>query len=107
MARDLYFGLKESILKVNDELIFNPQKYYISIRNKKNIAYIKFRKKYIEIVIMREEEELRNTVRTCRVKSLGSGVQRFYNGSSASVLLEKQNQFTEICECLMPLMNKI
>tara|TARA_A100001011_G_scaffold299075_1_gene312121 strand:+ start:835 stop:1005 length:171 start_codon:yes stop_codon:yes gene_type:complete len=56
---------------------------------------------------MREEEELRNTVRTWRVKSLGSGVQRFYNGSFASVLLEKQNQFPEICDCLTPLINKI
>jgi hypothetical protein len=34
--KDIYGMLKEKTQKLNSELIFNPQKYYISVRYNKN-----------------------------------------------------------------------
>ena len=50
LIKQLYNKIKSFALKLDKNLIFNPQKYYISIRSKKNIAYIKFRSKKLRIL---------------------------------------------------------
>jgi hypothetical protein len=55
---NIYNMLKEKISNYNPDLIFNPQRYYISIRSDRNIAFIKIRKKKVRIIIMLPEEEL-------------------------------------------------
>ena len=46
-VRDIYMQIKDASLKIDPHFIFNPQKYYISIRNKKNKAYLNLGKKKI------------------------------------------------------------
>ena len=48
--KNIYLEIKSKLLKINSSLIFNPQKYYISIRSTKNIVYIKIRQKKIRLI---------------------------------------------------------
>ena len=105
-VKDLYYKLKESLLTVNPNIVFNPQKYYISIRTNKNHVYLKGRKRWLDLVIMKEEEEILEIIKTCRVRSLSGSVQKFYSGSCASVYLEKEDQIGEIIDCLQSLISK-
>ncbi len=51
-----YFKHKEKLLKINRNLVFNPQKFHISVVHDRNIAYFKFRKKKIRLVITLSEK---------------------------------------------------
>ncbi len=44
-VKSIYNKIKTSLLSYKSEVIFNPQKYYISIRTTRNIAYIQIRKR--------------------------------------------------------------
>ncbi|MGA7195439.1 MAG: hypothetical protein WBW94_17615 [Anaerolineales bacterium] len=85
IVRDIYAKIKEITLNKDGSIVFNPQKYYISIKGPKNIAYIKLRNKKIRFIAMIPEEIIRNTVKHYAIASLSSGVQNFYNGPCAAV----------------------
>jgi hypothetical protein len=53
--KDVYEKLKSSVLAINDQIVFNPTKYYISLKREKNVAYVKANKKNIRVVVMRPE----------------------------------------------------
>ena len=44
-VRQIFSDIKTDLLKTYPDLIFNPQKYYISIRKDRNIAYFTTRRK--------------------------------------------------------------
>ena len=100
-----YFNMKEELLKANEELKFNPQKYYISIVHKKNIAFFTFRKKKFVIVIMLPEKEIKQSIRWHKVKSLSDGVQRFYNGPCAEVVVENDKKLIEVIDIIKTLIS--
>jgi len=91
-----YFSIKGELLKANQELKFNPQKYYISIVHKKNIAFFIFRKKKVGIVIMLPEKEIKQSIRYHKVKDLSESVQRFYNGPCAEVMIENDKKLSDV-----------
>jgi len=91
-----YFKIKEELLKSNGSLVFNSQKYYISIVHKKNIAFFKLRKKKIKLVIMLPEEEVRKRIKTHFIRHLSEGVQKFYNGPSCTIIIENSENLDEI-----------
>ncbi len=103
-TEDLYKGIykeiKSRILSKIPEAIFNPQKYYISIKAPKNIVYIKFRKKKIVIIVMLPEDEIKNRVKKNPVKSLSEGVQNFYNGPCARVELHSSENLDELIDLI-------
>ena len=41
-VRKAYYKLKDEIVKLDKEIIFNPQKYYLSIQFVRNIAFLNF-----------------------------------------------------------------
>ncbi|MFC2053008.1 hypothetical protein ACFLV7_01740 [Chloroflexota bacterium] len=84
-TKEVYQRIKEITLEKDGDLMFNPQKYYISIRAAKNIAFLKIRKKKVRFIAMLPEEEIRNIVSYYSVASLSQGVQDFYNGPCAAV----------------------
>ena len=100
---DLYFEIKKRLQQINPDIIFNPQKYYISVRNNKNLLYIWGQTKQLRIVIMLEEEIVRKTIKNCRIGSLSSKVQSFYNGSCVSIYMENTNQIDEFIDTVKPL----
>mgnify|MGYP000876738939 CR=1 FL=1 len=105
--KEIYYSLKKRFLEQNEKLVFNPQKYYISIINKKNVIYIEFRKKKIRLIIMLPYEEIMQKANTCNVTKLSQGVQDFYNGPCAAVELDSMKKIDEIIEIAKPLIFNI
>lgn len=100
-----YFKIKEKLLKIKADIKLNPQKYYISIVYKKNVAFFKFRKKKFGIVIMLSEENIKDRIQYHQVKSLSDGVQKFYNGPCAEVIIEDDKKLEEIITILKTLIS--
>lgn len=89
---DIYNYIKTAIRDFNSEVIFNPQKYYISIRLNKNVSYFIFQKKKVRIIIMAPIDLIRKKISHHEIKVLPLSVQRFYNGSCSSVeIIENEN----------------
>lgn len=101
--KNSYYLIKDKLLKRNESLKFNPQKYYISIVHKRNVAYFKFRKKKVIIVVMLSEDEIREKIKHHKVKTLSEGVKNFYNGPCAEVIIENNKNLDEVVKLLQVL----
>jgi predicted transport protein len=100
IVKDIYAKIKESSIAIDPQFVFNPQKYYISIKKKKSLAFIQIRKKKIRIIAMLPEEEIRKIILKHPVIGLSEGVQKFYNGKCAAIDIINLNHFDEIEEIL-------
>lgn len=96
----IYYKIKEELLKANNELIFNSQKYYISIVFKKNIAFFQFRKKKIRLVVMLPEDDVKQRIQHHTIGHLSDGVQKFWNGPSCEVILENKANIEEVVDLI-------
>jgi len=103
IVKEIYYELKDSMLEYNSELTINPQKYYISVINERNVLFFKFRKKKIRIVIMLPENKIKEKINSFKVKSLSESVQNFYNGECAAIDIEAKKNLDEILELVKPL----
>jgi predicted transport protein len=104
-VRKIYTTIKTELLKVNGTLIFNPQKFYISIRKDKNIAFFKIRRKKIALVVLNPEEETRKQINHHMVKTLTTGVQKFWNGPSCAIMIETTETLDEVIDLLKKLIS--
>lgn len=102
-VKQVYNHLKIAVQKIDDSFIFNPQKYYISIKGTRNIVFLKIRKKKIRMVVMLPEENIRSRIRSHGVKTLSEPVQKFYNGPCAAVDVHNLENIEEIIELLKSL----
>lgn len=102
-VRHIYNHIKSELLITYPFLIFNSQKYYISIRKDKNIAYFSTRRKKIRLVVMLSEEETKKTIKNYPIKTLTAGVQKFWNGPSCAVMIENSDNLEEIVDLLKKL----
>lgn len=98
--KEIYQNIKESLLSFKQSLRFNPRKYYISIIDKKNIAFIYIRKKKINIIVMLPESVIRNSIKHHKVESEVESVQKFYGGECATVIIEDKANFDEVINVL-------
>jgi predicted transport protein len=105
-VKKIYDYIKEQLLKVNRNVVFNPQKYYISIRTERNVAFLKIRRKKIAIVVMHPEDETRKVITHNSVKTLAPGVQKFYNGPSCAIMVESTDNLDEVVSLLKKLIAK-
>lgn len=96
ISKQIYNKIRAIALLLNKDLIFNPQKYYISIRAKRNIAFIKVRTKKVRIIVMMPEKEIKKIVHQNTVSSLSQPVQDFYNGPCAAVDFSDKKGLKEI-----------
>lgn len=103
-VKEIYNHIKRQILELNDAFIFNPQKYYISIKGEKNIVFMKLRKKKIRMTVMLPEDDIRAKITRHPIKSLSESVQRFYNGPCAAIDVLDLNHIEEIIELIKVLM---
>jgi predicted transport protein len=99
-VRKVFGKIESSLVKIDESLMLNPQKYYISIRSKKNICFIKFRKKKIRLIVMLPEESIRQQISAHDVLPLSSGVQAFYNGECAAIDIHNTLKFQEIIKII-------
>lgn len=105
-VKQIYGDIKAHLLKANHNVVFNPQKYYISIRTERNVAFLKIRRKKITIVVMHPEEETRKVITHNFVKTLAPSVQKFYNGKSCAIMVENTDHLDEVVSLLKKLIAK-
>lgn len=97
----IYKELKEKLLEKISLVNFNPQRYYISLRIKRNFAFLKVRKKKIGIIAMLEEEKIREKIVKHEVTTLSEGVQNFYNGPCARIEIINNKNLEEVINLLV------
>ncbi len=99
-VKSIYQEIKEKTLLIDSSIVFNPQKYYISIKTTKNRAYITLRKKKIRLIAMLPEEEIRSNIKNYKVKTLSEGVQKFYNSPCAAIEIDDSKHLNEVIDIL-------
>jgi len=99
-VKEIYQTIKTSLLDFKPSLRFNPQKYYISIIDKKNFAYIYIRRKKMNLTMILPESVIRNSIKHHRVESESEGVQKFYGGECATIIIEDKSNLDEVIEVL-------
>lgn len=102
-VRQIYLQIKNELLKINPVLIFNPQKFYISIKKTKNVAFFKIGRKKIVLVVLKPEQNTRQQITSHSIKSLPAGVQRFWGGPSCGIVIETGDNLNEVIEFLKSL----
>jgi predicted transport protein len=96
----VYEKIKEAILEIDKEIKVNSQRYYISLRKKRNFAFIEIKKKKIHIVIMLPYETGRGLIKKHKLTQLSESVQNFYNGQCFKVTLVNVDNIEEIIKAL-------
>lgn len=105
-AKEAYLKVKSEILLINEEIVFNPQRYYLSVSFVRNIAFYKFRRKKIRVVLMLPEEEIRNIIKHHTIIPLSASVQKFYNGPCCAVDIMDSEHIEEIITAFKILIEK-
>ena len=99
-VKEIYHAIKQRMLQIKPTLIFNPTKYYISIRDKKAFAYLQFRKKKLVMVTMLPEDQIKAGLAYHNIRTLSESVQNYYNGPCASIDIVDMNNFEEVISLL-------
>ena len=99
-VKKLYEKLKAEMIVRIPNLIFNSQRYYISLRKKRNFAFLKIMRNKITIVAMQKEQIIREKIPNYNVNSLAESVQRFYNGECARIDFTDDSNIEEILNLL-------
>lgn len=98
---NIYSILKTKLNEQISDIQFNPQRHYISLRKKRNFAFIKVRNKKISIVLMLNEEKIREKITHYEIIKLADSVQKFYNGSCAKVEIADIKNIDEVINVLI------
>lgn len=93
---DLYYKLKQKIAEIDDNIVFNSQKYYISLRDNKNFAYIRMFKSHFYVVIMLPRKTGENLIKHHEIRRLSKGTQKFYSGPCFKTVVKDDNNLDEI-----------
>ncbi len=96
LVQSMYKRIKEYAITQNKDLIFNPQKYYISIRDRRNFVYLDIKKKKIKIAVMLPYSRGKDIIQNNRLRKFTEGIERFYGGPSFEVTLENENYIDEV-----------
>ncbi len=102
-VREIYNKVKAELLKINNQLQFNSQKYYISLRKNKNLAFFHFSSKRISLVVMNPEKDTKKQIKHHEVKTLTEKVQKFWNGPSCTIKIENVQHLNEVIALLKKL----
>lgn len=104
--KEIYNKLKNEITRLYENIVFNPTKYYISIRFIKNIVYIEPRKKKFRLIVMLNAELIKQNIERCKITELSPSVQEFYNGPCAAIDLDEINKVDEIINLINIIINR-
>ncbi len=92
----LYGTIKKEIIKIDSTIMFNSQKYYISVKQNKNFANIQLRNKKIQMVVMAPYEKGQNIIKKHDITQLSQSVQNFYGRPCFKINLTDQNNLDEV-----------
>ncbi|MCD6495705.1 MAG: hypothetical protein J7K54_00360 [Candidatus Aenigmarchaeota archaeon] len=101
-----YYLIKRKLLEIDNQLIFNPQHYYISIVKKRNFAYIQIRKTKLHIVITLPYSEGQKIIKNHKISTLSKGIQNFYNSECFKLTIENSDNLDEVINLLKINSNK-
>lgn len=96
---ETYEKIKEEILK-DEDLEYNPQKYYISIRKDKNFAYLKIPKTKMHVVVTVPYEKGKDLIQHHKISELSQSVQDWYNASCFRITIEDNENLDEVVNIL-------
>jgi predicted transport protein len=99
--KEIYSILKNSLTEQIKDLKFNSQRYYISLRKKRNFAFLQIRKKKITIVAMLEPEQIEERIKHHKIVHLSESVQKFYNGPCARIIITGNKHIDEVINLLV------
>lgn len=99
--REIYNTLKTSLSEKIVGITFNPQRHYISLRKKRNFAFLQIRKKKIAIVALAKESVIRERITGYPVSTLTESVQKFYNGECATINIESADHLLQVIDLLV------
>lgn len=100
LVKDIYQTIKHNLINYRPSLIFNPKKYYISIIDKRNFAFIYIRKKKVNITVIQPENVIRTLIKHHKIVTLSEGVQKFYGGKCSTIVIEDMSNFNEVIDLL-------
>lgn len=104
--KKIYNNIKIKLTKTNKDVIFNPQKYYISIKANRNVAFFLIRRKKIVLVVMNPERNTKKEIKHHIIKKLSPGIQKFYNGPCCAIIVDSEKHLNEIFKLLIRLIEK-
>jgi predicted transport protein len=96
----IYEKLKGALLEIDPQIRINPQKYYISLRHKKNFAYLFIKKKKMKITLMLPYKIGSNIIKKHKIIEESGSVQKFYGGPCFSIFIENEDNFDEIIKAI-------
>lgn len=76
--KQIYKTIKEKLIKYRSSMIFNPQKYYISIRLDKNISFMIIRQQKIKLIVNMPYDKVKEIIKHNIVQPLSESVQKYY-----------------------------
>jgi len=103
-VKEIYNIIKKSIISYDSNAIFNPRGYYISIKSKRNVAFFRFRKNKIKLIVLMPEENVKTKIKSHKIISLSEGVQNFYNGPCCALEIDSRQNLEEVIELLKELL---
>lgn len=106
-VKEVYHFIKNGVLHAYPDTLFHPTKHYLSIiRNKRRIAHFKFRKKSVNLVVMKNDEIVREDIRLHNVITRTSGVWKFWNGECCEIQLSTTDNLLEIVSLLRDMLEE-
>ncbi len=99
--KEVYNLIRKKLIEKIKDINFNPLRYYISLRKKRNFAFIYIRKKKIRIVALMDEAKIKERIKNHSVSSLSESVQKFYNGPCAEIIITDDRHIDEIINLLV------
>ncbi len=106
-VKEVYSFIKNGVLHAYPNTLFHPTKHYLSIiRNKRRIAHFKFRKKSVNLVVMKNDEQVREDIRLHNVITRSSGVWKFWNGECCEIPLSTTDNLLEIVSLLRDMLEE-
>ena len=106
-VRSIYIEIKTALLEADKGIEFNAKKIYISVRKSKNLAFFHLHKKKISLVVMHPEEDTRENIKYHVIKSLPASVQKFWNGSCCTIIIEYSVNLDEVIDLLKMIIAKV
>lgn len=101
--KKVFNNIKIKLTKKYRDIIFNPQKYYISIKANRNVAFFLIRRKKIVLVVMNPERNTKKEIKHHLIKKLSPGIQKFYNGPCCAIIIDSEKHLNEILKLLIRL----
>lgn len=93
---EVYGQIKNFLLKLDEKIITNPQKYYISFKKHRNFIYLDVKKKKINIAVMLPLEVGQKMALHHRLREFTEGIKGFYGRESFEIKLENKENIEEV-----------